>query len=100
TFQLKDGPNNVGTAVTSNTLVNGATGNVTYIVPAGTAAGMYTLSATYNPTSNFSGSVDTSKNLTINPASLTVTANNATRLYGAIEPTFTGVISGVQAGDG
>jgi len=37
--------------------------------------------------------------LSVTPAPLTVTANNVTRLYGAANPVFTGVISGVQNGD-
>src|SRR5207253_2197844 len=38
--------------------------------------------------------------LTITRAHLTATPANATRVYGATNPTFTGVINGVQNGDG
>jgi hypothetical protein len=37
--------------------------------------------------------------LTITPAPLAVTANNASRLYGASNPAFTGSVVGVQNGD-
>jgi len=37
--------------------------------------------------------------LTVLPAPLTVTGNNATRLYGAANPLFTGTIAGLQNGD-
>ena len=37
--------------------------------------------------------------LTINPATLTVTANNATKVYGQANPTFTDTITGLVNGD-
>ncbi|MBZ5508941.1 MAG: beta-propeller fold lactonase family protein [Acidobacteriia bacterium] len=37
--------------------------------------------------------------LTVNPAPLTVTAANASRLYGAANPAFTGTITGIKNGD-
>ena len=37
--------------------------------------------------------------LTITPAALTVTANNATRLYGDPNPAFTGTLTGIKNGD-
>ena len=37
--------------------------------------------------------------LTINPAPLTVTAANASRVYGDPNPTFTGTITGIKNGD-
>jgi hypothetical protein len=37
--------------------------------------------------------------LTITPASLTVTAANTSRIYGAANPVFTGAIAGLQNGD-
>lgn len=100
TFELKNGTTIIGNAVASGTIANNSTGNVTYVLPAGTAAGTYTVSATYNGTANYSGSVDTSKTLTINKIPLTVTANSNTRVYGAANPSFTGTLTGVQVGDG
>ncbi|MFL6314857.1 MAG: MBG domain-containing protein [Terriglobales bacterium] len=40
-----------------------------------------------------------SGNLTVTPAALTVTANNATRLYGDPNPAFTGTITGIKNSD-
>ena len=100
TFQLANGNGNVGSAVTSGTLVNGSTGAVDYPIPAGTSPGTYTLTATFNGTSSYSGSFDNSKQLTINQATLTVTGTDASRLYGDANPTFSGTLSGVQTGDG
>ncbi|HST78922.1 MAG TPA: MBG domain-containing protein, partial [Verrucomicrobiae bacterium] len=37
--------------------------------------------------------------LTVNPAPLTVTVDNATRVYGDANPTFTGTITGIKNGD-
>src|SRR6185503_13253621 len=37
--------------------------------------------------------------LTVNPAGLTVTADNASRAYGAANPTFTGSVVGLVNGD-
>jgi YVTN family beta-propeller protein len=37
--------------------------------------------------------------LTVNKAALTVTANNKSRVYGAANPAFDGVIAGIQNGD-
>ncbi len=37
--------------------------------------------------------------LAITPAALTLTANNATQVYGAVQPTFTGSVSGLVNGD-
>jgi hypothetical protein len=38
--------------------------------------------------------------LNVNPALLTLTANNATQVYGAAQPNFTGTVVGVVNGDG
>ncbi len=37
--------------------------------------------------------------LTVNPAPLTVTVNNASRAYGSVNPTFTGTITGLKNSD-
>jgi MBG domain (YGX type)/SdrD B-like domain/Putative Ig domain len=37
--------------------------------------------------------------LTVTPALLTVTADNATRVYGSANPTFTGTVTGIKNGD-
>ena len=59
---------------------------------------------TYPVIFNYSGdtiypSSTLSTTLTVTPAPLTVTVNNATRVFGAPNPTFTGTITGVLPGD-
>jgi hypothetical protein len=38
-------------------------------------------------------------NINVDRAPLSVTANNASRVYGNANPTFTGVITGIKNGD-
>ena len=63
-------------------------------------AGTNTLSVTFTPTdtTNYNTAVG-SVSLVVLPASLTVTASNATRPYGQINPPFGGTIAGIQNGD-
>ena len=94
-----------GTAL-SGTQLN-ATANVpgtfAYNPPSGTvlaAGGNQALSTTFTPTNttdynNASGSVS----LTVNKALLTVTANNASMLYGQALPSFSDTITGFENGD-
>ncbi len=78
TFTVKQGGNVIGSPTTSGT-VSGGTASVTYGLPAGTAAGSYTIEAVYNAGSGFNGSSDSGHALTVNPAGSTtvVTVNNA-----------------------
>lgn len=73
-------------------------GTFVYNPPAGTVlnSGTQTLSVTFTPTSGsgYTPSVQTIS-LTVNPALLTATANNADRVYGAANPSFTGTITGL-----
>ena len=88
-------------ATASRTVTNGVA-TVSYTVPGGTAAGTYTIDAAYTDSSgNFAASGDSAHTLTVNPGSyvLTVTANNATRAYGAPNPAFTGTVTGAVNGD-
>ncbi len=98
TFQLLSGVTNVGMAVTSTTVANG-NANVIYPIPANTAAGNYTIAATYSGGGAFAGSTDNSKQLAINKVALSVTGNNFSRAYGVANPTFNGSIVGIQYGD-
>jgi hypothetical protein len=93
-----------GTAL-SNTQLD-ATANVpgsfAYTPPAGTilGAGTQTLSVTFTPTDTADySSVVASVPILVNQATLKVTANNATRSYGAANPTFTDTITGFVNGD-
>src|SRR2546427_13094600 len=75
-FQVKNGSTNLGSPVTSGA-VSGGAASVTYPLPAGTAAGSYTIVATYNPSSNFNGSSDNSGTLTVNPTGTTTKIGRA-----------------------
>lgn len=63
-------------------------------------AGGYTLTATFTPsdTTNFNSASITAP-LTIRQATLTLTATNASRIYGTANPVFTGSVTGQQNGD-
>ena len=64
------------------------------------ADGSYTLTVTFTPTDTTDYKTATaSAPLTVTSQTLTVTANNATRAYGAANPTFTGTITGAVNGD-
>jgi 6-phosphogluconolactonase (cycloisomerase 2 family) len=92
-FSLNGSP--AGSAVTD------ATGLASVPVSlVGIAAGSHPGAAT----ASFAGDVNNaaasgSATLTLNPAALSVTANNASRVYGDPNPVFSGTISGVLNGD-
>jgi hypothetical protein len=64
------------------------------------SVGTQTLSVTFTPTdtADFSPATKTVP-LTVSQATLTVAANNFTRLYGTQNPVFTGSVTGAQNGD-
>lgn len=77
-------------------------GTFTYTPPAGTvlSRGSYTLSALFTPTDTVNYSNATvSTTLVVSPATLNVTAGNATRPYGLPNPAFSGSVVGLQNGD-
>ena len=77
-------------------------GTFVYTPAAGTVltAGTQTLSLTFTPadTLNYTSAAATVL-LTVNPAPLTVTANNKTRSYAQANPILDGVLIGIQNGD-
>jgi hypothetical protein len=77
-------------------------GSFAYSPASGTVldTGANTLSVTFTPadTADYSSTTDT-VSLLVLPASLTVTAANATRIYGQTNPVFGGTITGIQNGD-
>jgi hypothetical protein len=83
-------------------LVNGDTLTPTYstTATATSAVGTYPITATLAGTAlpNYSVTI-TPGVLTVGKASLTFKINNATRLYGAVEPAFSGSFTGLQNGD-
>jgi len=66
TFGVFNGATQIGSTVTSGTVSNG-TVTATCTLPGGTAAGTYTIQATYNPGPDFSGSFDNTHTLTVTP---------------------------------
>ncbi len=64
------------------------------------AEGSYTLTATFTPTDTTDYKTATANApLTVTGATLTVSASNATKVYGTANPTFTGSVTGQQNGD-
>ncbi len=63
-----------------------------------TGAGAVVVEAYTNASGNY-GSGSLTANINVNKAALTVTASNATRVYGAANPTFTGTVTGAVNGD-
>ena len=77
-------------------------GTFVYLPAAGKvlSAGTQTLSVTFTPTdTTHYNAVGSSVSLVVNKALLTVTANNASRAYGAANPAFTASYSGFVNGD-
>ncbi|MGH9605798.1 MAG: beta strand repeat-containing protein, partial [Terracidiphilus sp.] len=74
-------------------------GDATLTVPATLPPGTYTATVSYAGDSNYDAATAVSFNLTIGSATLTISANNATKPYGAPNPTFTGSVTGAAASD-
>jgi subtilase family serine protease len=93
-----------GTALSSNQLDATANvpGNFAYNPSAGTVldVGTNSLSVNFTPanTVDYSSAAD-GVSLVVSPAPLTVTASNASQVYGQSNPVFTGTITGLQNGD-
>ena len=98
-----------GTALSSTQLDATATynsstvaGTFVYNPASGTvpSAGTQKLSVTFTPTDTADYNKATgSVSLTVNPAPLKITANNATKVYDAANPSFTGSVTGAVNGD-
>jgi hypothetical protein len=81
------------------TVVNTATNTFTLAgIPANLGAGSHTIVVSFAGTPIYAAST-ISIPLTVTPAALQVTANDATKLYGAANPTFAGTVTGAQNGD-
>ncbi len=64
----------------------------------GAANSPYTISYTY-PTDGIFGAASTTSTLTVNPATLTITAASETKVYGTADPTLAYSVSGLQFSD-
>jgi hypothetical protein len=90
-------------AVQLNATSGVVAGTFAYTPAAGTVlgAGSHTLNVTFTPTDGVDyGPASASVTLTVNPASLTVTPNPASKIYGTANPVFSGSITGMIPGDG
>ena len=65
-----------------------------------TGAGSVTVQATQSGNTNYTAATPVGVTFTVNPAALTVVANNSSVVFGASIPTLTGTLTGVVAGDG
>jgi len=97
-------PITYGASLTSNQLNSTASvpGSFAYNPTNGTVlnVGANTLSVIFTPTDRVDyDSMSATVSLVVSPASLTVTASNASRAYGQTNPVFTGLITGVTNGD-
>uniref|UniRef100_Q02CP8 Polymorphic membrane protein n=1 Tax=Solibacter usitatus (strain Ellin6076) TaxID=234267 RepID=Q02CP8_SOLUE len=63
--------------------VSGGSASANFTLPAGTAAGTYSIHASYGGSGNFLASSDNTQNLTVNAAGTTTTAANATANFSA-----------------
>jgi hypothetical protein len=77
----------------------GLSGGTATLTTAGLPAGGHQISAEYVPSTGFSASNSTALNVTVNKATLTVTADNETKLYGQANPALGDTITGFVNGD-
>jgi hypothetical protein len=63
------------------------------------SAGSHSITATFGGDTIFDVSPSTPISVSVNPAPLTVTAANASKLYGQVNPPLTGSIVGIRNGD-
>jgi hypothetical protein len=80
TFTLFQGTTQIGTPVTSGA-VSGGKASVSYVLPASTPPGSYTIQAYYNPGNNLVFSVDTVHRLTVTGLLTTTISGNASTSY-------------------
>ena len=79
TFTIMSGSTVVGTAIPVD--VTDGSASVLYALPAGTAAGNYSIDASFGGTTNFFGSSDIAHQLLISPAATTSVATSATASF-------------------
>ncbi|MGO9108577.1 MAG: SBBP repeat-containing protein, partial [Thermoguttaceae bacterium] len=91
TVTFEDGGTMIGTGTLSS-------GSATFTTSA-LAAGTHTITAVYGGDSNYSDSTSSGVTETVTAATLTVTANNAGKVYGSVNPSFSDTITGYVNGD-
>jgi hypothetical protein len=99
TFILTNGVTIIGNPVTASVNSSGvATTNI--LLPAGTLGGTYSILAIYNGTATYLGSIDASHTVTVNPATATTTAANATDTFSAVAAQTVGLSATVTSSGG
>jgi hypothetical protein len=98
TFTILNGGNPVGSPVTVG--VVGGAANATVTLPGGTAAGAYTIQATYTDPANFVGTTDATHHLTVTSAPTTTTASNTSASYSAAAAQLIPVSAQVTSSNG
>ena len=97
-----DGLPHTGTATppagSSIAWYDASTGGSTTVAPVGTTAGVYSAWAESVSSTGCKSSTRTLVTVTISKATITVTADNASRAYGAANPTFTATYTGFVNG--
>lgn len=88
TFTVFNSGTTVGSPVTSGTVSSG-TASASFTMPGGTAAGVYTITATYNPSGSYEISSDSTHTLTISQAATTTAASSVVAAYSASSQTIT-----------
>ncbi len=86
-----------GLAVTFN--VNSGPGHISGNTLSVTGAGQIVIAADQGGNGMYAAAQTAYQALTVNPAHLTVTPDSASRIFGASNPVFTGVLAGVVNGD-
>jgi hypothetical protein len=104
-------PVTYGVSPITLTATGGASGNaVTFSVLSGpgsisgstltvTGTGAIAVAANQAGNTNYAAATQMTANIVVNQATLTITANNATKIYGTANPTFSGTVTGQQNGD-
>ncbi|MBT9331512.1 Ig-like domain repeat protein [Paracidobacterium acidisoli] len=84
-----------GTAQTAS--ISG--GKAVLTIPAAEAVSGHTVMVNYSGDGNYNAAAQIQIGFTVTGAALTISANNATRVYGVANPPFTGAVTGEQNGD-
>ena len=79
TFTILSGTTAIGSAVTVN--VSNGTASASYVLPAATSTGTFTIQAVYNGTADFVGSTDTSHTLTVSQATTATAAASTSATF-------------------
>ncbi|MHB1426411.1 MAG: choice-of-anchor Q domain-containing protein [Gemmataceae bacterium] len=100
TFTVLQNGNLIGKATATSSFDSNGNVSVSYALPAGLNAGSYTIEADYSDNSLNFAAASGQASLTITPAPLTITVNDATMIQGEVLPTFAVSYSGFVLGEG